>query len=415
MKSAVSESVVEGSVDPTVDHRVQTSSSRADDAVRISIGILAYNEESAIAETIRSIGEQTLVAHLPPMWSVEVVCVANGCRDRTVQVAEQAFRDLRVARPSPRLEGRVENLERPSKENAWNEFVHRLSRRDADFLIMMDGDVRLLESNSLRSMIDMLCQHPRAHACGATTVKHLHLKSKPSLLERISLAATDIRRHAMPTRFAGCLYAARSQACRRFRLPTIMRGEDGFLLAMWGTDFFTVPVNHTDPTRVVSSPDAKVLFEAYTSPRAVLKNLRRRAVGLTINTMLYDRLWAESTPREDAGALLLRWHREDPTWDQKYLQQKIRERGKWIPAGGSFWRWASPSGNLWTWFRRMKGMSLGTRIAYFPVALVGTCLMLYAYTAANRLLRSGKLDNLWFTTQTTLARPEATEIGIKTG
>jgi len=375
-------------------------------AVRISLAVLAYNEESGIADTIGSIAKQSLVQDLPRDWTLELVCVPNGCRDRTAEVASHAIDDLLRSCRSAGVSARVDVIDRASKENAWNEFVHRISRRDAEFLIFMDGDVRLVHQDSLRNMIEALRAHPQAYVCGARTIKHLEGKSRRTLMERFSMAATGLRSNWISASglvgFAGCLYAARSAACRRLRLPSILRGEDSFLHAMWATDFFTVPVNQRDPTRVILAPDATVLFEAYVSPRQVLKNLRRRAVGITINSMLYDRLWAESKHSEDGGQLLIRWHREDPTWDQAFLLEKIKERGRWVPPGGPFLRWISPSGNLWVWLRRMKGLSLRRKLVHLPVAVVGTCLTLYSYVAANRLIRSGRLDNLWFTTRTNL-------------
>jgi len=385
----------------------------------VSIGILAYNEESAIAQTVKSIAGQTLVSARRDDHRVELICVANGCRDRTAELAAKAIDKLQASDPA-RISGRVEIIDRPSKENAWNEFVHRLSRRDADVLVFLDGDVRLLDPETLRSMADTLLSQPRAYVCGARTVKHLELSRRRRWIDRVSLAATAIRRHSNQqsarTGFAGCLYAARTEACRRFRLPTILKGEDCFLHAMWATDFFTVAVNAQDPTRIVTAPQASVLFEAYTSPLAVVKNLRRRAVEITINSMLYDRLWSESSPNEDAGALLLRWHREDPRWEQRLLEQKINERGSWLPPGGPFLRWVSPRGSLWHWFRRMKGMRWHRKILHAPVAALGTCLTFYAYVSANRLIRAGKLDNLWFTTATRLdvPRPDPTvAVGVR--
>jgi glycosyltransferase involved in cell wall biosynthesis len=365
-------------------------------SVRISIGILAYNEESAIEGTIGSISGQSIIKDLPTGWSVEIICVANGCRDKTAIVASEAINTLVDSVGDRRVSGRTEIVERASKENAWNEFVHRLSDRQSEFLIFMDGDIRLLDQDTLITLIQELQKHPRAYVCGARTVKSIELKQRQTILERISLAASDLRRHATEVAFAGCLYAARSQACRRLRLPLIMRGEDSFLRAIWCTDFFTVSVNQADSTRIISAPNARVMFEAYLSPSQVLKNLRRRAVGMTIHSMLYDRLWSESTPETDGGALLLRWHEQDPDWDQKLLRQKIKERENWIPGGGAtFYQWASPRGDLWKWFRRMRGMPLVRKIKQFPVAAIATCLNLYAGIAAHRLIRSGKLDDLW--------------------
>lgn len=372
----------------------------------VSIGILAYNEESSIAGTIESILEQSIVKDPPPGWKVEIVCVPNGCTDRTAEVAGESLAALGRHGCVSHVATKVVPLATPSKENAWNRFVHDLSARDATHLVFMDGDVRLVHPDTIRNLVKALCDDPRAHVAAAETVKHILRKPSKGIFERISMMATGLRRssnrHRGITGFAGCLYATPAASSRRFVLPSIMRGEDCFLHAIWSTNFFTVPVNTRDDTRVVAAPDATVMFEAYTAPRMVLKNLKRRAVEITINSMIYDRLWAESTNERDAGALLLEWQREDPDWDKKLLEAKIVERGRWVIPGGSFLRWIAPSGGLWLWFHRMKGMSLGKQAAFLPAAMIGTVLQYYAYTSANRAIRSNAIDGLWFTTQTDL-------------
>jgi len=389
----------------------------AEDSVRVSIGILAYNEESSIAGTIESILEQSIVTDPPAGWQVEIVCVPNGCTDRTAEVAEKALAGITDRSEHSHVTAKVVSLPIPSKENAWNSFVHELSARAATHLVFMDGDVRLLHPDTLKNLVGALCDNPLAHVAGAETVKHISNRASQNVFERVSMMATRLRRSSNLERgiagFAGCLYATPASSSRRFVLPSIMRGEDCFLRAIWSTDFFTVPVNTEDRRRVIAAPDATVLFEAYTSPRMVLKNLKRRAVEITINSMIYDRLWAESTNERDAGALLLEWQRGDPDWDKKLLEAKIAERGRWVIPGGPFLRWIAPSGGLWRWFHRMKGMSLGKQAACLPVAMIGTVLQYYAYTAANRAIRSGALEGLWFTTETALDH-DARDLSLKT-
>lgn len=391
---------------PTTDAVVRQT--EADGAVRVSIGILAYNEETSIADTIESVLNQSIVKEPPEGWEVEIVCVPNGCTDRTAEAATRALGRLGGGRDSRSVAGRVEVVERPSKHNAWNEFVHRLSRTDATHLVLMDGDVRLLGERTLESMLRRLLGAPDAYVCGARTVKDIDIPGFRvwSLRHRISSMASAIRRNDTDQRgeagFAGCLYACPAEACRRFVLPEVLVGEDSFLRAVWSTNFFTNAVGVSDPRRVVSAEDATVLFEAYTGTASVLKNLRRRMVGLTINSMLYDRLWAESSTGADAGVLLTRWAGEDPGWDRRLIAERIAARGSWVVLGGSFASWATSQQGLWKWFHRMRGMPLSKRVCRLPGACVGTMLHAYACISANRLVRTGRTEGLWFTTKTRL-------------
>jgi poly-beta-1,6-N-acetyl-D-glucosamine synthase len=64
-----------------------------DDYVGCSVGIMAYNEEANIGRTIRAVLEQ----HGPSVRIEEIIVIASGCTDRTVQiVAEIALKEPRV-------------------------------------------------------------------------------------------------------------------------------------------------------------------------------------------------------------------------------------------------------------------------------------------------------------------------------
>src|SRR4051812_14364878 len=102
------------------------SSPPDDFPVVLSIGIMAWNEETSIVPMLASLFEQSIFAQLAARReSCEVVCLANGCTDRTVAVTEEIFARMRrehPARAGMRL--RVEDIAKPGRNNAWNRFVH---------------------------------------------------------------------------------------------------------------------------------------------------------------------------------------------------------------------------------------------------------------------------------------------------
>src|SRR5258705_58404 len=58
----------------------------------VSIGVMAWNEEKSIGRMLDSLFGQSLFAELARQnLACEVVCVANGCTDRTTAVAAQSF------------------------------------------------------------------------------------------------------------------------------------------------------------------------------------------------------------------------------------------------------------------------------------------------------------------------------------
>src|ERR1700689_4588547 len=89
-----------------------------------SIGIMAWNEEASIGPMLESLFGQAVFGRLPSRgegW--EVVCLANGCTDRTVEVAREAIASMvRANRIPPGSSVRVEDIREPGRNNAWNRF-----------------------------------------------------------------------------------------------------------------------------------------------------------------------------------------------------------------------------------------------------------------------------------------------------
>src|SRR5476649_1933574 len=99
--------------------------------VTLSIGIMAWNEEASIVPMLASLFEQTIFAHLAARNErCEVVCLANGCTDRTVAVADEIFARMQREHPARcALSARVADIATPGRNNAWNRFVHEFSAR----------------------------------------------------------------------------------------------------------------------------------------------------------------------------------------------------------------------------------------------------------------------------------------------
>ena len=279
----------------------------------------------------------------------------------------------------------VHPIRRASKANAWNVFVHEASDPEAQYLVLMDGDVRIEHPETLASLVRALERDHFASIAGARTLKHIAARRTWNPKHWISLGASEIRR-GMPGTFAGCLYCARAKVLRQFRLPNVLIGEDVFVRAMIVTDFFTTPDR---PARVITAPEATVRFEAYTSLAQVFKNLKRRAITLAIDGIIFERLWARSTPQRHGGRLLMQWELDDPGWDERLVRSEVRKP-----------RWRrSPTIHLRKWIARLERMALMRSVVLFPAALVAGVFDGLAQYDANRALRRGAIGRGWFVKQ----------------
>src|SRR2546423_13326513 len=121
----------------------------------VSMAIFAWNEEDAIGPTLNSLFEQSLFEEFSRRGlRCEVICVVNGSTDRTAQVATTIFESQKRGHPFPEIfSARVANIAERGKVNAWNQFVHSVSARDARFLFMMDADILIHRKETLWNML----------------------------------------------------------------------------------------------------------------------------------------------------------------------------------------------------------------------------------------------------------------------
>jgi len=238
---------------------------------RISIGLLAWNEEESIGATLDSLFGQSLF--LDPEWYIEVVCVPNACTDGTVAAIRRAYE--RAAVRHPRVAMEIHELVQPGKVNAWNHFVRLYSDPTAGILVLVDADILFHGVDTLRNMVRLLEENPDVVVATDRPVKHVELAERKTVMDRISLAVSRMTRLA-PGQLTGQLYAARGDFLRRLVIPEGILVEDGFLKQMVVTDCFTRPA---DQTRIRCAPDAAHVFEAYTRIGDILPNQRRQAVG----------------------------------------------------------------------------------------------------------------------------------------
>lgn len=352
----------------------------------VSMAIFAWNEERAIESTLRSLLKQDLYAHLARRkLRCEIICVANGCTDRTAEVAGEVMERLAERHPDRgALQCRVANLTERGKVNAWNQFVHRLSATGSRFLFMMDADIRIHRRESLRSMLTVLETDPESQIAVDVPRKDISFKARRSLNERLSMAASRMTSRA-EGQLCGQLYCIRARTARRIYMPKDLAAcEDGFIKALVCTDF----LGHEPWSRRIRlAPEAEHTFEAYTSPRAILKNQKRQIIGQTIVHLLVDRFLPtlSSLERADLPAILQAKDAADPGWLKRLISEHLR-------ASRACWR--LHPGLLGSRFRHLRRLGPVQRACCLPAALAGAGLALTASFLAYRSLKNG-CTNYW--------------------
>lgn len=191
----------------------------------LSIAVLAHDEEGSIARMLASVARQTA-------WRSrraderELVVYANGCRDRTAEVA----RAFAAEHPGVRV---VETTER-GKSQAWNAVRAEL-RRDAEWWIFADADV-LLDWRAIDRLLDEGARSPGVAVVSSMTVasaRYVPL-SRRGCLESSRI---ESERWKDPRRMVSArLYAIRRETAESLTLPPGLLNEDLFLTRLLGSE-----------------------------------------------------------------------------------------------------------------------------------------------------------------------------------
>ncbi len=107
--------------------------------MNISIIIPARNEEKLLPECLKSIQNSIKISNL----SVEIVVVADCCKDRTIDIAEE-------------YGCKVYKVHFSSRSKSRN---YGFSKTNGDFLVFLDADT-MISNDFLKKTIDLLCEYP---------------------------------------------------------------------------------------------------------------------------------------------------------------------------------------------------------------------------------------------------------------
>lgn len=342
---------------------------------RLSIGILAHNEGKMLEATLTSLFSQRLFAS---GHDCEVLVVPNGCTDDTAQVANRL---LAKAASSVQLTWKVCEVAKPGKSNAWNVYVHELSRKDAEFLFLMDADITLIEDDTLGSMVDTLERDPDAWIAIDTPIKDIQLKAHKTLGERLSL---KIGGTPPSDAICGQLYCGRAAVLRDVWMPEGLPVEDGFLRAVVDTDHF-LGLEGGAGRRIRLAPRASHAFEALTDLRALMRHEKRLVIGTTINRLIFGHLWRTGAQGRPAGSVVALLNAENPRWVQELVDQRLQSGGWWVV----------PASETWRRLAKLRCLPRSKALTHLPIACAATALDLIVFFQASVDFNRGRGLGFW--------------------
>ena len=355
--------------------------------MQISIGVLAYNESLSIRVMLESLFEQNFWHEANPELKVELIVVPNGCTDDTASVARKTLTKLSQPLVKTNFNWQVCEVKQPGKSNAWNIYVHQLANPDADYLFLMDSDIKLLDRLTLTSMIELLESRPEVWVAVDKPIKDISLKPNKNMIEALSVAVSSFsgkKVEGEETWICGQLYCGRGEILRKIWLPTSLPTQDAFLYTMIVTDCFTSTIV---PQRVTLAGSASHVFEAYTSINRLLRHEKWLILGSAINNLVYDDFKDNNHEGQDIGLLIKERNKQDPLWLNKLIETSVAKKGGWL----------IPTFILTRRFRDLlsKPFTFPKTLLLLPIALIASVVDWSLFLQANWELHQGKTVGYW--------------------
>jgi hypothetical protein len=340
--------------------------------MKISIGILAHNESQTLPKTLDSLFQQSLLQPHQPDWQIEVICVPNGCRDRTADVACQHLRQLTADHQYPQVTWQVCELTQPGKPNAWNYYVHQLADPQADYIILMDADIWFSQAETLDYLVNLLEQEAEVWVAVDRPIKDVALKSRKNFIEHLSTFVSELSGNNNQVWLCGQLYCARGEVLRQIYLPSELSVDDGFLYEMVTTNCLRTAVQ---PDRIARAPQASHIFEAYTNLLQLIQHERWLVVSNITNSLIFEHCRQQSGEHAISN-LLRKWDQQNPEWVSQLIRHKMQQQVGWI----------APPAFLQRRFTNLRYKPLFLAFLLLPLALMAWILDMITLYSANREL-----------------------------
>jgi glycosyltransferase involved in cell wall biosynthesis len=364
------------------------SGSGMSDTLKISVGVVAWNEESSIVLALESILKQSIFRNAQRFGcETELIVIANGCTDRTVEVTADFFEKARREFPEGgpvRL--RLEMVPEAGFANAWNLLAHTYSRPDADFIYFVNADIVMNQDSAFEWMLNELQKNSGMQVVSPVGLKHIEAAKCKSLCDRLNLMVTRFTEKNQTAQVRGHCFCARVAAMRSVWLPKRFPGAvDGVFKRMIVSNMAST---QDKPSRIGLANNAEYTFEAYRTFRDIYFRRVRLFVGQTFIETLMDHLKAlrAEQPKLNLAAYLRARDETDPSWLHRLVQLNIRVKGLYATMPSPWFR-----------FRFWKNPKIGTvkKLGMLPVAVIAFIFDVPVFLSAAWRLKTGRISGVW--------------------
>ena len=346
--------------------------------MKLSLGILAFNEAENIGRMIQSLCQQTIFQRRYPNSARLNSSVFQTVAQTTPQRlhARHLNSNLPPALPGMSLKSTVHVIPQAGKCNAWNIFVHELSDRNSSYLGLMDADIFSLSPDSIANMVRLLLVNSHVQVATDRPIKTISEGKAPRWYRKFSLATSRVGDPAIDS-ICGQLYIGRAQTLRQIWIPSGLFAEDGFIRACIVTDCFR---SAEDVSRVRRAEGASHSFEGEAEVRSIIRHQKQLVIGNYINMLLFGFLWSVSSGEDNPLRRLRSECENNPAWVGNLIRDNVASSSEFV----------LPKSFTWSRWHRLKGLSLLRKIAAFPVVFGGWIFDFYVARISEATLRRGQ-------------------------
>lgn len=369
------------------------------DTLKLSVGVVAWNEESSIVAALQSILKQTVFRNARSLgFETELIVIANGCTDSTVDVTASFFQKKRGE--FPQISGvrlRLEEVAEAGFANAWNLLAHTTSRPDADYIYFVNADIVIDQPEAFERMLNELQKNGEMQVVSPVGRKHIEAAKCKTFCDRLNLAVTRFTEKNQTAQVRGHCFCARTAAMRSVWLPKRFPGAvDGAFKRMIISNMASTG---DQPARIGLVRNAGYTFEAYRTFKDIYNRRVRLFVGQTFIEALMRHLktMRAEQPGLNLAAYLRARDETDPSWLHRLVQLSIRVKGL-----------AATMPSPWFRFLFWKNPNLGIfkKLGMLPVAVIAFVFDVPVFLSAAWHLKTGNVSNVWKDTRNKEKQPE---------
>lgn len=335
----------------------------------VAIGIFAHQEEDNISSIISYYEKQSIINN--PDFYTKIYILANGCSDKTVQIARECIKKSCLLNIFEIIE-----IDKGGKSNAWNVYVHDVCKDQFDYLLFCDADIRVIDESVIETMITVLINSDHVDALNSMPVKDINYDLRAKGFVQKIIASSSGGFSDWKSSICGQLYGVKYKKIKDVYMPIGLPVEDGFIGAVIATENFTQP---PDNSKIFGVEKVWHVYESEKKISSIIRHQVRIVVGSAINYAVFTHF---NKIGIDKAHAIQKISANDETWLPCLINSFYPRKWGWVP--------------IHFLIKRVSNISLRERLFLNLIKMfIGFSFDLVVYFKAQIVMLKGRGPGYW--------------------